>query len=1173
MIRRFLLFNLVFNILFPSFLLAQIKINEILSSNYSGIIDEDNENSDWIELFNNSDDIINLKGYKLSDEQSASPAWEFPSFEMLPKSYLLVLASGKDRKEISYRYKTLIDKGDIWKYSIITSSPPNGWRNTDFNDSSWEGGGSGFGYGDNDDNTQLNGVERLCIRKEFNIDNVNSVKEILLHMDYDDGFIAFINGKMVAAGGNISYSEDYSQVTIDGDTEAKMYQGGSPELFRIQPPYNFLRNGKNVLAIQGFNISSTSSDFSLIPILTIGSTDYSSNNISELINVGEKNLHTNFKISNEGEPIYLFNSENVIIDTIGAVFLTNDISYGRYPDGAEELFYFPIPTPGGTNKGQVSNYTIDSVYFSVAGGYYIGQISVGMSSKGTGGIIRYTSDGSVPNENSSRYIDPVYINKSTVLRAAYFKELNKNNPVSTCTYIFERNNGLPAFSISTDPYNLKDYNYGIYADGPNADPSDPHFGANYWMDWERPVGVEFFDDKGIAQLNQQAGVKISGNWSRARPQKSMALYARSKYGKGDFDYKFFHDRANDSFESINLRNSGNDWNYSFFRDGLVSEIAKGMNIDRLAYQPSVVYLNGEYWGILNLREKPTQHYLEENYGVDKSKVNILENNGDVIDGDASDYAKLRNFITARSISEKENYEYVSGKMDIDCFIDYQILEIYIHNGDWPGNNIKFWNTSNGYSKYRWIIFDTDFGFDLYHNSSYINSLEFATEENGPSWPNPPWSTMFLRKLIVNDEFKVRFINRFMDCLNTNLESENINNKVDSIASIIDLEMYNHTQKWGNTYYNSWLNEVEEIKNFNIDRNYTIREYIRSYFGLGSIVSLTINVNDKQGGKVKLNTITPAKYPFTGKYFKGIPVALTAIPEPGYKFVRWEGNSGSGSIKINQFLSGSEKYTAVFEKADEPEKMIVINEISYYSSEENKTGDWIEIYNAGSQSVDLNNWAIQDYNADNGFVFPQGKIIYPGEYLVVAQDSNSFNSNYPGLKNKYGNFLFGLNSGGDIIYLYDGEGNEIDKVLYGTTSPWPDSASVRGATLELVNCYEDNNNATNWQTGIYGGTPGRKNSVTSSVINNKLLPETEAYCYPSVFKEYTTLKFYSNNKSPYFVEIIDIGGKTVFSSSGKAEANEMVNLELFRDGKNFKNGFYLIRIVTDNRSDVVKVLKK
>lgn len=1171
--RRFLFFILVFTFLFPSFLLAQIKINEILSSNYTGITDEDYENQDWIELFNNSDSIINLGGYKLSDKKYAISAWEFPSVQIMPKSYLLVFASGKDRKEISFKYKTLIDQGDIWKYSIIVSSPEEGWRNVDFNDSSWESGGSGFGYGDNDDNTQLDGVERLCIRKEFNIDNINSVKEILLHVDYDDGFIAFINGKMIAAGGNISYSEDYTQVAINGGTEAKIYQGGSPELFKILPPFNFLKNGKNILAIQGFNSSSTSSDFTLIPILTIGSTDYSSNQVSELIKVGDKNLHTNFRISNEGESIYLYNTDNVIIDSVGAVFLQNDISYGRYPDGSEGLFYFPVSTPGEPNKGQVSNYTIDSVYFSKTGGYYTEQISVGMSSKGTGGIIRYTSDGSVPTENSSKYIDPVSINKSMVLRAAYFKESNKNNPVSTSTYIFERSNGLPAFSISTDPDNLFDYNYGIYVDGPNAEPSDPHHGANYWMDWERPVGMEYFDDKGVARLNQQAGVKISGNWSRARPQKSMALYARSKYGKGDFDYKFFHDRANDSFESINLRNSGNDWSYSFFRDGLVSEIAKGMNIDRLAYQPSVLYLNGEYWGMLNLREKPTQHYLAENYGVDKSKVNILENNGDVVEGNASEYVKLRNFITSKSMAEKENYEYVSGEMDIDCFIDYQILEIYIHNGDWPGNNIKFWNTSNGYSKFRWIIFDTDFGLDIYNNASYINSMEFATEENGPSWPNPPWSTMFLRKLLGNDEFKISFINRFMDCLNTNLSSEVINYKVDSIAHIINSEIYNQTQLWNNTTYVKWYYEVEKIKSYNIERNSRMREYIRSYFGLGDIVSVTISVNDNQGGKVKMNTITPDIYPFTGKYFKYIPVTISAIPEPGYKFVRWEGNSLSSSMKINQTISGNEKYIAIFEKATDTEEKIVINEIKYNFSEENKTGDWIEIFNAGSQSVDLTNWAIQDYNADNGFIFPKGKVIYPGEYIVVVQDSNAFNSAYPGLKNKFGNFLFGLSSSGDVIYIYDGEGNEIDKVLYGATSPWPDSTSVKAATLELVNCYEDNNNASNWQSGIQGGTPGRKNSVTSSVSINQLLPETEAYCYPSVFEDYTTLKFYSYNKSPYFVDVISIGGQTVFSASGKTEANEMVNLELFRDGKDYQKGFYLIRIVTNNKSDVVKVLKK
>ncbi len=1167
------LFILIFLCFYsPLFLSGQVKINEYLSSNATGIVDEDYEKSDWIEIFNSSKQVVDIDGYVLSEDTIALGGWEFPSVKMNPESFLLVFASGKNRNDISYKYKTLINQGDSWKYSIIVSSVQPEWKNVDFNDSAWKSGSSGFGFGDQDDNTVLTGVAKLCIRKEFYIDDIESVKEILLHVDYDDGFVAFINGKILTSSENVSYNEEVDLVSINGDHEAQMYKGGDPELFKIEPPYNFLQKGKNVLAIMGLNVSTNSSDFTLIPFLTIGSLAFTVNETSSFIKIGEKVLHTDFKISNEGEAIYLFDKNKKLIDSLVAVPLVKDISYGRFPDGAHEWFYFTSTTPGNKNINPIKDYTVDSVIFSSTSGIYDTAISLKMDVKATGGVIRYTNDGSIPGWNSSVYLAPLNIDKTTVVRASFFKDENKVNPVTTCTYIFEQNNSIPVISLAMNPHDLFDWDEGIYVDGPNAEIADPHHGANYWMDWEKPVNFEFLDNLGKQQLNQGAGIKISGNWSRARPQKSMALYARSKYGKGDFDCKFFHDRTNDSFESINLRNSGNDWSSVLFRDGLVSEIAKDMNIDRLAYQPSIIYLNGEYWGILNLREKPSEHYFADNYGVAVENVNLLENNGNLIEGNAKEYSDLKSFIGTNDLTREDNYKYVSGLIDIDCFIDYQILEIFIHNGDWPGNNIKFWNTANAYSKFRWLIFDTDFGLDLYYSSD-INSMEFAATEYGPDWPNPPWSTLFLRKLLDNKEFRTNFINRFMDCLNTNLSAYEINEKVDSIRSMLNVEMLDHTERWGNISYSGWISEVERIKSFVILRNSRMRDYIKSFFSLGDAVSVTINVSDKEAGNVKVNTVIPSSYPFSGKYFMNLPITLTAIPEPGYKFVRWEGSSDSPDIKITRSLNFNEKYTAVFEPAAVPGKFIVINEINYNSPIGKNSGDWIEIHNPGNQAVDLSAWFIQDYDSDNSYIFPNGKVIYPGEYLVIIQDSEKFKSVYPTVDNVYGNFLFGLSSSGDAIFLYDKEGNEVDKVLYGTSAPWPMDPSGIAATLELVDPFENNDVGGNWKAGVEGGTPGKRNSVTTSVGEILVKNEMMAVCFPTVFNEYTTLQFYNGHGSPYLVQVIDMQGRLINEMKGKSGSDELVSIELLSNQANYKKGIYMVRVTTNAGSDIIKVTKK
>ena len=1160
----------------PSFLFSQIKINEVLSSNTKGITDEDSDYSDWIELYNPTDSSINIGGYVLADKFSVPNGWVFPSVEIGSNSYLLVFASGKDRKDLSSNYRTVINKGDTFKYLVSTSDAASTWRNADYDDSSWSSGKSGFGFADADDNTNLSALSSIFIRKEFEIEDVDAVTELLLHVDYDDGFIAFINGKLVAASPNITYDDNFSSVEITSDHEAQLYQGGKPDSFRVDLSPALLKQGKNVLAIQGYNISLTSSDFSLIPFLTIGSTAYTSSQVASFISVGEKFLHTNFKISNEGESIYLFNTNDELIDSLAAISLESDISYGRYVDGSADWFYFSAPTPGDSNQNPVAELKIDSVWFSVDGGFFDAPFYLEITASSSEGVIRYTLDGSLPTAESSIYTDPLFIPSNRVVKAAFFTDSVSKNPVTTKTYLFKSSNGLPVFSISSDPDNFFDWYEGILVEGPNAEVDNPHFGANYWQDWERPVTVEFFDKTGKPQFNQGAGVKVSGNWSRANDQKSMALYARKEYGKGSFKYKFFHDRENSTFESVILRNSGNDWMYSMFRDGLVSEIASKLDIDRLAFQPSVVYLNGDYWGILNLREKPSENYFSENYGINEEILAILENNGSSVFGGATSYLNsyntLKNFISSKDIKNDDNYSHVTKLMDISCFIDYQMLEIFIFNGDWPGNNIKFWNTTDGFNKFRWIIYDTDQGFNLYGNASTVNSMAFATATDGPSWPNPPWSTLLLRRLLLNNSFRNQFVNRFSDCMNTNLSAANVNVKIDSIADIISLEMENHLSRWNTMDYNQWLNEVGRMKTFATGRCTIMRNFIRTYFGFNAMSQLMLGVSDTIAGSVKVNTIFPQSYPFKGYYFGEVPIVLKAVSKPGCRFVRWEGGLTSSEPEISVNLTKNMKVTAVFEVATESESAIVINEINYKSSEVHDAGDWVEIYNAGSQSADLSGWILQDANADNKFAFPQGTIIYSGEYLVVCGNLSKFNAVYPSVKNVVGEFAFGLGSDADIVSLFDMKGAKIDQVVYSSTSPWTTEPNGSGTTLELVNPKLDNFSNLSWNSGKMGGTPGCQNSTMVSA-NELTLPVQEASCFPTVFTDFTTLKFRSTVKGSYSVLIINMQGCEIYSVSGNSSANETLYIDLFIDDERYPGGVYIVKLQTESGVKAMKVVKE
>src|SRR5574344_570574 len=1167
-----LLFLLLILFSSPFSLFSQIKINEILSSNTHGITDEDSDYSDWIELYNPTDSAINIGGYVLADKFSVAGGWVFPSVEIGSNSFLKVFASGKDRKDFSAKYRTVINQGDIFNYKVSTSGLTSNWRNVDYDDSSWSSGKSGFGFADADDNTTIAALSSIFIRKEFEIDNVDAVTELLLHVDYDDGFIAFINGKLVAASSNVTYDDNFSNISLSSDHEAQLYQGGKPDLFTVDLAAISLRKGKNVLAIQGYNVSSSSSDFSLIPFLTIGSTAFSTSDVASFLSVGAKNLHTNFKISNEGEAIYLFNPDRELIDSVKAVSLQTNVSFGRYVDGATDWYYFSSPTPGTSNQNPLAEIEPDSVHFSVDGGFFDTPFYREITAPSSAGVIRYTLDGSLPTVESSIYTEPLFIPSNRVVKAAFFTDSVSNNPVTTKSYLFQGSNGLPVFSISSSPDNFFDWYEGILVEGPNAATEDPHYGANYWQDWEKPVTVEFFDETGKPPFNQGAGVKVSGNWSRANAQKSMALYARKEYGKGSFKYKFFHDRENGSFASVILRNSGNDWWYSMFRDGLVSEIAREMNIDRLAYQPSVVYLNGDYWGILNLREKPSEHYFAENYGVAEDGLNILEYDGSPVFGDAKSYYSMKNFISTKDIKNDDNYNKVKKIMDVDCFIDYQLLEIYIYNGDWPGNNIKFWNTSDGFNKFRWLIYDTDFGFNLNDDASNVNSMAFATATDGQSWPNPPWSTLLLRRLLLNTSFRNQFVNRFCDCMNTNLLAANLTSKIDSISTLISSEMENHLARWNTMSFSEWQAEVRWIKYFATTRAYLMRGFMSSYFGFSTANYITLSVSDTLAGGLKINTVLPSGYPFKGYYFGEVPITLKALPKPGFRFVRWEGGSTSTEPEITVNLTKETKYTAVFDATTEIDQAIVINEINYKSANAHDAGDWVEIYNAGSQSVDLEGWIIRDSKTDNQFTFPKVTIIYSGEYLVVCGNFPKFCTVYPNVKNVVGEFAFSLGSDADIVSLYDFNGSKIDQVIYSSTSPWPTEPNGSGTTLELVNPKSDNFLSASWHSGEMGGTPGRQNS-TMVWASELTLPVAEASCFPTVFSDFTTLKFRNTIKSEYSVQIVNIQGRVIYSLSGNSDANETLYIDLFTEEEKFPSGVYIVKLKTESGVKAMKVVKE
>ena len=277
-------------------------------------------------------------------------------------------------------------------------------------------------------------------------------------------------------------------------------------------------------------------------------------------------LHTNFKISASGETLLLSDGSGNLINQFVSPALPPDVSIGRQPDGSGTWVYFSQATPGASNNTTGYTGITEAPQFSQTGGFYTSGVTISISEPTPGAVIKYSLNGSEPTMSSATYVSPININSTKVLRARAFKTGYINSSITTCSYLINISHTLPVFSISTDSANFFDWNTGIYVLGPNASKTEPYYGANYWQEWEKPIHIELFEPDGQSGFSIDAGVKIAGGWSRINPEKSLAIYARGKYGYNEIAYKLFPDLPISSYQSFMLRNGGQDNEGTMMRD-------------------------------------------------------------------------------------------------------------------------------------------------------------------------------------------------------------------------------------------------------------------------------------------------------------------------------------------------------------------------------------------------------------------------------------------------------------------------------------------------------------------------------------------------------------------------------------------------------------------------------
>lgn len=695
--------------------------------------------------------------------------------------------------------------------------------------------------------------------------------------------------------------------------------------------------------------------------------------------------------------------------------------------------------------------------------------------------VRFTLDGSTPTAKSTRYEEPLYLDATTVVRYARFSQAGQQEGfVQGGSYLIsEPATRLLTLSIGIDGWRLFNNVNGWFKPGPGADPG--HWkqpGANWWTRKEHPAQLDLLETDGTLVHSSTVGFRMFGGMSRLHPQKSFSLSARKKYGKKRIKHRLFAEDAPKSFQFLVARNGGSDWNRSYLRDALLTDLLQdeSWDLDHQAARPIQVYLNGKYWGVYHLREKINPQFIADRHDIeDKDNIDLLEHQQTVKHGRYGDYQKLLRFVEAKDLSLPANYQQLGQMMDIANYQRLQIAQTYFDNRD-AGGNIRYWrNRANPSSKWRWILYDVDQGFGLHSDSAYLrNTLAFYTEANGPSWPNPPWSTLLQRRLLTNQAYRRSFVNRSLDYLNTDFAPETVAIAIQRHLTRIEYDMPRQLARWKGKEKN-WRLHLERLKNFARYRPQHLREYLREYFVGGADVEVSLTASP--GGYIELNdNLKIDEESFVGSYFQNHALHLRARPHPGFRFVGWEGSTASNpEINLDLQTNNRPIIRALFEPAEHPlEGQVILNEVCPRAK---SSGDWLELFNRSANRVDLTGWQLSD-----------GKHLVPlppahidaGDYLVICEDLVRFQRTYPSAHNVVEGLSFGLAKSGEELGFYAPDGAYVNRIKYEVESP--DSSFV----VALVRPGLDNEDDRHWaiQPGL--GTPCAANpeELRSSVLDKQ-----------------------------------------------------------------------------------------
>ena len=609
-----------------------------------------------------------------------------------------------------------------------------------------------------------------------------------------------------------------------------------------------------------------------------------------------KNSQVNFKLDCDGGTIYISDEDGNLVAQQSYPAAVARTSYARVTDGAQEWGMTAEPTPQGSNAGVAfATERLSAPVVNHDSRFFTGALSVYVDIP-EGVVLRYTTDGTTPTlANGKTSATGLFdVRETSIYRFRFFKDGMLPSEVVTRSFLYEdKDYKLPVISVVTDPVNLYDDSLGVYVKGVNGRTGNGQSTPCNWnMDWDRPVNFEYITTDGKMAVNQEVDFAMCGGWSRAWTPHSFKLKASKVYeGRNFYEYPFFADKPYLKHKTLQIRNGGND-TYCRIKDAALQTIVatSGIDIDGQAYQPTMHFINGQYIGVINMREPNNKHFAYANYGLDTEDIDQFEMSPD------SGYCQmcgtedsfLHWYDLSANAADDDVYEEIRQMVDIDEFISYMATEFWLGATDWPQNNVKGFKPKADGGKFRFVLFDLDGTFattDPFNTFAWKQTytFDYIYDTDSRITAEIKLVTIFLN-MLKNDSFRKQFVDTYCLVGGSVFEPSRCTEIIDSLVNNVAAMMaYEGASPYGT---------ANDLKSRLSNRNGTMIDALKRYssFKLSSTegVSVCLSSNIAEA-RLSVNGLPVPTGKFNGTLFP--PVQLASEAPAGYRFVGWKNLNG------------------------------------------------------------------------------------------------------------------------------------------------------------------------------------------------------------------------------------------------------------------------------------------